>query len=81
MKTLFVFNKRSSLVGNLNLAIIQQLESHLGRVTVDGATKRYSGSNDFLDGALEGLCLAAWPHSTSDIDDVLHGDVTVVLDY
>merc|ERR1711953_43105 len=49
-------------------------------LAVNGASNRLSCSKDFLDSSGQVLGDGTWPHNTCSAEDVIHGDVTVVLD-
>lgn len=67
-------------VGHRDLAAVD-LGHHLLRVhVVDGAADRLRRAEHLLAGAREGLGAAAGAHHAGDLDDVVHGDVAVVLD-
>ena len=46
---------------------------------VDCTSNGLGGSQDFLAGSGECFGHGSWAHCTSDVDDVVHGDVTIVL--
>lgn len=48
---------------------------------VDGASNGLGSAEDFSDGAGEISGARSWSHDSSAVDDVVHGDVTVVLDW
>ena len=45
---------------------------------VDGTSDRSGGTQDFLDGTLEGLGHGLAPHDASNLDDIVEGHVAVM---
>lgn len=52
----------------------------LGGLTIDGATNGESSSQDLLQGSLESSRLRLVSHGSSDLEDLISSDVTVVED-
>ena len=50
------------------------------RLTIDGASDGLSGTQDLLHDSGQLLGLGSGPHGPGGVDDVIHGDVAVVLD-
>lgn len=51
-----------------------------GRLSVDGAADRVARAEHLFDGASEGAGHRALAHGSGDVDDLVKGDVAVVLD-
>ncbi|KAG1332013.1 putative 60S ribosomal protein L12-like [Cocos nucifera] len=66
--------------GDLDVAVGDLLLEVLGVLAVDGAADGDAGAEDFLDGAGEVLGHGSRPHHPGDLNDVVEGDVAVVLD-
>lgn len=67
------------LFGNVNLTLVDLVDDVVCRLSVDSASDRLAGSQDLLDRAAELLCQRLVPHSAGNLDDLIHGDVSVVL--
>jgi hypothetical protein len=67
--------------GNLNLTSINSGTKVLGVLTVDGTADRESGTKDFLDSTREFTSQRLETHGTGNLNDILEGNVTRVLDY
>merc|ERR1719150_24680 len=82
----FVFSSvcricRNSLFGRaIHLTVVDLVNDVMRSHTVNSASNGLCGSQDFLHDSGQLLGLGPWPHDASGIDDIVHGDVAVVLD-
>jgi hypothetical protein len=72
--------KQTSVEGDLDVAVGELGLQVLGVLAVDGAADGDAGAENLLDGAGEVLGHGAGAHDPGDLDDVVEGDVPVVLD-
>jgi len=72
--------KKSLLVGDLDLAVVDAGLDVAGRLSVDGAADGVAGAEDLLDGAGEDAGHGALAHGAGDLDDLVEGEVAVVDD-
>ena len=48
--------------------------------SINGTANRVCSSEDLTDGSGKITGTRSWSHGTGDVDNVVHGDVTIVLD-
>lgn len=66
--------------GDLDLALGDLLGDVVGRLTINGAANRVGGTEDLLDGARELLGHGAGAHDAGNLNNIIKGDVAVMLD-
>jgi hypothetical protein len=60
--------------------LVNLLHNRLRVLVVDSASKRVASSQQLLNGSLKGLRQGSGFHDLSALDDLIKGEVTVVLD-
>ena len=68
------------VLGDLVVTAVDEALDGAGGHAVDGAADRLAGAEDLLAGAGEGGSHGAGTHDAGDADEVVLGDVAVVLD-
>lgn len=71
---------RGVVVGDLALTAVDLLNDVVRVLALDGAADRLSRAKDLLNSALHLASHRARTHDFGDLDDILEGDITVVLD-
>lgn len=71
---------RSSVLRNLHISIVDLLLQVLGILSVNGAPNRNTRAEDLLHGTSQLLSHGARPHHLGDLDNIIQGDIPVVLD-
>ena len=71
---------KSSLVWDFQFTILDFLDQILWVLAIDGATNRASGAEHFLHGAFQFASHTAGTHGSGDFDDLIKGQVAIVLD-
>ena len=66
--------------GALDGAVVDAVDDVMGVLPVHGAADRMGGAEDLLHHAGKLPGHGSGPHDTGGSDDVVHGDVAVVLD-
>merc|ERR1719318_574722 len=64
----------------INLALIDSINNVMRILSVNSTPNRLRGSKDLLHNAGELAGHGAGPHDAGGVDDVVHGDVSAVLD-
>lgn len=73
-------NQKHLLVRNFDFARADSLNDSRGMFSIDGAADGLRGSQDFSDSTVEGTSHGSGSHDTSNLDDGVKGNVTIVLD-
>ena len=74
-------NYHHHLIGRDLESSLRDLSLQVARIfSVDRASDGRAGSEDFLDGTREGLGAGAGSHLPGNIDNLVEGDVSIVLD-
>ena len=63
-----------------NVSAVDVVDDIVGSTSVNGTSDRLGGSQDLLHDTRQLLRLGPGPHNLGGIDNVVHGDVAVVLD-
>jgi hypothetical protein len=67
-------------IRDLDFSISDSLLDVSGRFSVNGASNRVAGSQDFLDGSRKLAGHGALTHFLGNVDDLIKGQVSIVLD-
>ena len=68
------------LLGAVNVTAVDAVNDVMGLLSVDGASHGLGRAQDLLHDAAKVLGHGPGSHDSGGIDDVVHGDVAVVLD-
>ena len=71
---------RDLLKWDFELALADLLDQVVWVGAVDGAANWLGSSEDLTDGSAQVTGTGSWAHDTGNLDDIVQGDVTVVLD-
>ena len=64
---------------DLNISVVDLFNHVMGSTSIDGASYRLTGSEDFLDCTSEVAGHGTFLHHTGNVDDLIQADVAVVF--